>query len=346
MGLDFSVKVLFIAWREMLYSGLPPMGSLGDHVARGCRTRARRAGIGQWGMHMLSSRRIALAALVIALTAPPVFAQIDLAGMWRPMPRNEDGSGMDGDYAGLPLNAAGRWRAQSWVPENFDVPEWVCRPHSWDFSVEAGASRLRGSPRSTSPPRRSSPIAAGSRCATRKRRSGWTAAPRPPDWVRHSWSGFSTGEWQGDTLVQTATHLKENYIRRWGAMRSDQATVRIRYKRIGDYLRTTVIIYDPVYFDTPYIRTNLFWMNDPDLQMPPYPCDEATETVVARGTVPHQLPGKAILPAQNPDLTDRFGSPYEARLGGAETMYPEYIAKMKTFRRPPTVFSETGERGQ
>jgi hypothetical protein len=58
------------------------------------------------------------------------------------------------------------------------------------------------------------------------------------------------------------------------------------------------------------------------------------------------LPGKAILPAQNPDLTDRFGSPYEARLGGAETMYPEYIVKMKTFRRPPTTISETGERGQ
>jgi len=27
-------------------------------------------------------------------------------------------------------------------------------------------------------------------------------------------------------------------------------------------------------------------------------------------------------------------------------MYPEYIAKIKTFRRPPTVFSETPERGQ
>jgi hypothetical protein len=27
-------------------------------------------------------------------------------------------------------------------------------------------------------------------------------------------------------------------------------------------------------------------------------------------------------------------------------MYPEYIVKMKTFRRPPTTISETGERGQ
>jgi hypothetical protein len=39
--------------------------------------------------------------------------------------------------------------------------------------------------------------------------------------------------------------------------------------------------------------------------------------VVARGTVPHQLPGKAILPAQNPDLTDKFGSPRRRRVGNA-----------------------------
>mgnify|MGYP003693570677 CR=1 FL=1 len=33
--------------------------------------------------------------------------------------------------------------------------------------------------------------------------------PRPPDYALHTWSGFSTGEWDGDVLVQTATHLKE-----------------------------------------------------------------------------------------------------------------------------------------
>jgi hypothetical protein len=117
-------------------------------------------------------------------------------------------------------------------------------------------------------------------------------------------------------------------------MRSDRATVRIRWKRIGDYLRSTVIIYDPVYLDEPYIRTSLFWVSDPDLVMPPYPCEEATETVVERGTAPHYLPGRNLLPGQDPKVTDPFGTPYEARLGGAETMYPEYIAKMKTFPRP------------
>src|SRR5215510_3819242 len=85
-------------------------------------------------------KRIGWLIALIGLSGLPALAQTDvITGMWRPLARNEDGSGMDGDYAGLPLSAAGRLRAQSWSPENFDVPEWVCRPHAWDFSVEAVA---------------------------------------------------------------------------------------------------------------------------------------------------------------------------------------------------------------
>jgi hypothetical protein len=289
--------------------------------------------------------RLATAVVLLALGTTPVLAQMDLTGMWRPMPRNEDGSGVDGDYAGLPLNDAGRSRAQSWAPENFDVAEWVCRPHSWDFSVEAVAvMRLWTEVQ----PATQQLLAYRGRIAMRDQETTiWMDdRPRPSGYIRHSWSGFSTGEWEGGTLVQTATHLKENYIRRWGPMRSDRATVRTRYKRLGNYLRTTVLIYDPVYFEEPYIRTSLFWINDPQLRMPPYPCDEATETVVDRGTVPHALPGKSVLPGQDPQLTDRFGTPYEARLGGAATMYPEYITKMKTFPKRAAAVAPTGERGQ
>jgi hypothetical protein len=171
--------------------------------------------------------------------------------------------------------------------------------------------------------------------------------PQPPDYALHTWSGFSTGEWDGDVLVQTATHLKENYMRRWGPMRSDDATVRIRYKRIGNnYLRATVIVYDPVYFAEPYIRTSLIWALDPTLVLPPYPCEEATDTVVEHGTVPHYLPGKSLLPAQDPKETDQFGTPYEARLGGPETMYPEYIKKLQPFPRPNVNRAPAAERGQ
>ena len=74
-------------------------------------------------------KRIGLLVALVAAWTLPALAQTDVvSGMWRPLSRNEDGSGMDGDYAGLPLSAAGRLRAQSWAPENFDVPEMVCRP--------------------------------------------------------------------------------------------------------------------------------------------------------------------------------------------------------------------------
>lgn len=291
-------------------------------------------------------RRAACAVLVALLSGSAVWAQVDLTGLWRPLARDEDGSGMDGDYAGLPLNAAGRARAQAWTPENFEVPEWVCRPHAWDFSLEAGASQLRISAQIEDATQRLTALHGRLSMREQEVTIWMDGRPRPPDYTQHSWSGFATGEWEGDTLVQTTTHLKEAYIRRSGPMKSDQTTVRIRYKRIGNYLRATVILYDPVYLEAPYIRTSLFWINDPDLVMPPYPCEEATETVVERGTIPHYLPGRNLLPGQDPNLTDRFGTPFEARLGGAETMYPEYIAKMRSFRRPPQVLGEQTERGQ
>lgn len=292
------------------------------------------------------TKRIPLLIVLAALVAQPAYSQVDLAGVWRPLARNEDGSGMDGDYAGLPLSDEGRWRAQSWVPENFEVPELVCRPHAFDFSLEAGAARLRWVPEIEDITQRL--IAYHGRLTMREQETTiWMDdRPRPPDYVRHSWSGFNTGVFEGNTLVQTSTHLKEAYIRRWGPMRSDQATVRTRWRRLGtNYIRATVIIYDPVYLAEPYIRTSLFWVLDPNLALTPYPCEEATETVVERGTVPHALPGKSLLPGQNPEMTDSFGTPYEPRLGGPETMYPEYIAKMKTFPRPKTV-AGGGERGQ
>ena len=71
--------------------------------------------------------------------------------------------------------------------------------------------------------------------------------PHPPANALHTWSGFSTGEWDGDVLVVTTTHLKEAYMRRTGVMRSDQATVRTRWRRMGNYLQATSILYDPVH---------------------------------------------------------------------------------------------------
>jgi hypothetical protein len=285
--------------------------------------------------------RIALFVLLGTLAAQPAFAQVDFSGNWRPLPRNQDGSGMTGDVAGLPLSPAAQARAQSWSPEDFDVAEWVCRPHPFDYSLEGPLSPMRAWPEIDRPTQQVTAYHMHVNMMEQEATIWMDGRPHPPTNTLHTWSGFSTGEWDGNDLVVTTTHLKEGYIRRSGGMRSDKAVVRTRWRRIGNYLQATSILYDPVNLTEPYARSTMMWVNDPAMVMAPYPCEEATETAVPRGNVPHFLPGQSPMPGLDPKLTDRFGTPYEPRLGGAATMYPEYIAKMKAMPKPEKVFSDS-----
>ena len=288
----------------------------------------------------ITSKIIGKAGLVILMAAMaglwsvPAQAQVDLTGLWRPLARNQDGSGMTGDSAGLPLSPEGQWRAQSWSPDDFDTAEWVCRPHAFDYSLEGPLSAMRIWAEMDRPTQRIVAYRAHINMMEQETTIWMDGRPRPPANAPHTWSGFSTGEWDGDVLVVTTTHLKETYMRRTGVMRSDKATMRTRWRRIGNYLQATSFLYDPVYMAEPYVRSTMMWVYDPSLPEAPYPCEEATETAVPRGTVAHFLPGRSPLPGLNPKLADRFFTPIEARLGGPETMYPEFISKLKTFPRP------------
>jgi hypothetical protein len=289
--------------------------------------------------------RLLLLALLVMLVSQPVMAQgLDIAGLWRPLARNQDGSGMTGDMAGVPVSDGLRARAQSWSPDDFDVAEWVCRPHAWDYSLEGPLSPIRFWPEIDQPTQKVIAYHGHINQQEQETTIWMDGRPHPPENTIHTWSGFTTGEWDGDVLVTTTTHLKEAYIRRSGLMRSDRAVIRTRWRRIGNYLQATTIMYDPLNLTEPYIRSSMMWIDDPAMVMAPYPCEEATETAIPRGTVPHFLPGKSPLPGLNPELTDRFGTPYEPRLGGAATMYPEYIAKMRTMPRPKRTVEGTAER--
>jgi hypothetical protein len=296
--------------------------------------------------HVGAARRTWRILLLVMFASHPAFAQVDITGLWRPLPRNQDGSGMTGDSAGLPLSPAGQWRAQSWSPEDFDVAEWVCRPHSWDYSLEGPLSAMRLWAEVDRPTQRVVAYRGHLNMMEQETAIWMDGRPHPPENVLHTWSGFSTGVWDGDVLVVTTTHLKEAYMRRTGVMRSDKATVRTRWRRMGNYLQATSILYDPVYMAEPYARSTMMWVYDPGLTEAPYPCEEATETAVPRGAVPHFLPGKSPLPGFNAKLADRFGTPIEARLGGPETMYPEYLTKMKTFSRPTAAAPSGSSEGQ
>jgi hypothetical protein len=295
--------------------------------------QAREGNVARVGETRWKSR-VPLVLLLALSVSQPALAQVDLTGLWRPLPRNQDGSGMTGDSAGLPLTPEGQWRAQSWSPEDFDTAEWVCRPHAFDYSLEGPLSAMRIVAVMDFPTQQVVSYTAHLNQQEQESTIYMDGRPHPPKNTLHTWSGFSTGEWDGDVLVVTTTHLKETYIRRTGVMRSDQSIVRTRWRRMGDYLQATSILYDPVNFAEPSARSSMTWIYDPALTESPYPCEEATETAVPRGDVAHFLPGQSPLPGLNPNLADRFGTPIEARLGGPATMYPEYIARMRTLPRP------------
>lgn len=145
--------------------------------------------------------------------------------------------------------------------------------------------------------------------------------PHPPDYVAHTWQGFSTGEWRGDMLTVTMTHLKAAHVRRNGVPRSDQATLTEYFVRHGAVLTWVSIVHDPVYLTEPFMRTRNFALSARPSGGGLSLCVGAVEIAgLAPGYIPHHLPG------ENPYLTE-FSDYYgvgEAARGGAETMYPEY----------------------
>jgi hypothetical protein len=81
--------------------------------------------------------------------------------------------------------------------------------------------------------------------------------PHPPEYAGHTWSGFSTGHWEGHTLVVTTTHFKPNYMRRNGLSRSDKAVVTEWFRLHGNYMSVTQMVEDPVFLAEPLVQLQL-----------------------------------------------------------------------------------------
>ena len=106
--------------------------------------------------------------------------------------------------------------------------------------------------------------------------------------------------------------------RRYGARLLD------RFPRFERTVQT--VVRDPVILSEPLVRSQS-WVLDPTQQMGRDICETVPEIPKAADYVPHHLPGT------NPflhEVADWYGLPAEATRGGAETMYPEYMLKMKT----------------
>jgi hypothetical protein len=270
----------------------------------------------------------------IVLWSSPAYAQIDLAGEWAPQfheDQPERLAGPDiGDFAGLPINDAARTMAYAWNADILSIPEHQCKPHPSDYSPRGPAALQIW--KDVDPVSRQ--VIAWRTHIQWQAPERWIymdGRPHPDEFAAHTWQGFSTGEWLGQILKVTTTHLKKGWIRRNGVPRSDRAELTEYFWRHGEYLTWTVIINDPVYLTEPMVRSTDFrWA--PGQNVGNYPCQIVTELDRDQVWVPHWLPGT------NPYL-DLFSTTHDViqdgARGGAETMLPEFRKKVVAAQKWP-----------
>jgi hypothetical protein len=271
---------------------------------------------------------LACTALVSLGAARDASAQIDFSGIWAPIMHEdsiERAAGPDlGDYLGLPINDAARLRAESWDADLLTMEEHNCKPHPSTYGFR-GVGSLRITMDYDPATFQVRKIDTHIQWMEQRREVWMDGRPHPPDFAPHTWQGFSTGRWEGSTLVVETTHLKAGFMRRNGLPLSDRARLTERFIRHGDLLTHVSMIEDPVYLTETLIKTNGFRLTT-GMDIQPYPCQPAVEIERKPGEVPHYLPG------QNPYTTEfakKQKLPIEATRGGAETALPEFAKQVK-----------------
>src|SRR5437870_4708616 len=89
-------------------------------------------------------RRLLLLAAVLA--SSPALAQVDLSGEWSNLTHediNHRQSVEIGDYAGLPINEAGRLKAESWDEAVLATHERQCIPHVVTYAMRGQPGNIR-----------------------------------------------------------------------------------------------------------------------------------------------------------------------------------------------------------
>jgi hypothetical protein len=241
------------------------------------------------------------------------------------------------DYLGIPINEEARARALSYDGALLGVPEHQCMPHPSTYSFW-GPIQLR----ITEEVDDNLNLVAyhvGGTFRRADRTIYMDGRPHPPDYAPHTWAGFTTGKWEGNTLVTTTTHIKNAWIRRNGTPTSDQATVTTFYTRNDNTLTIVWMVHDPLYLTETYTKSTDFI---PTAQIPTatfgaalagaagdtfFKCFPSEEIVRAD---PYYVPN--YLPWANPfveEYANKLHIPPAAALGGAETAYPEYQDKLR-----------------
>src|SRR5712671_2470348 len=213
-------------------------------------------------------RTIALLGLLLAPST--TLAQTDLSGSWGARYHEDFAERIPGpelaNFLGLPINASARQWALSWDPSRLTLPEHQCQVHVSPY-IYRGPLQLRIW--EDRDPKSQKLLAIKNYISTYEQtRTIWMdGRPHPSEYAAHTWEGFSTGKWEGDTLTIASTHLKESFIRRNGVQGSYRRTVTEHVSLDEPYLTWILIVNDPDYLTEPLIRSVTF-VRAPNAQVP------------------------------------------------------------------------------
>ena len=280
---------------------------------------------------------VALAAPLIGQVPqiPPASAQapaVDLSGYWAPALHEdlmERGAGSEiADFGGFPLNEAGRLWALSYDPSRVTLRHHQCEAYLAPYQMRA-LGNFRIWEERESHTQRLLAIHVWAQTTEGHRIIWMDGRPHPPAWAPHTFRGFSTGQFVGNALVVSTTHMKNGALRRGnGVPQSDQATLTEYFVRHGDHLTNLTVVTDPVFLSEPIVRSNDYYRQPVDPGAWLYACDDG-EQILDRpaDAVPHYLFGQQPYARE---FSGRYKLPLAASLLGGVTMYPELGARLRT----------------
>lgn len=286
---------------------------------------------------------VALWTMVLVLMAVPVSAQIELSGSWAA--RNHEDALERGpgpyavDYTGLPINDEARERALSHSASQLGMIERQCGMYPPHY-IALGPFGLKIW-NETDPISGNTVAWKIGAWEDRATTTIWMdGRPHPSSNAPHERGGFTTGVWEGDTLVTRTTHMRAGVIRRNGVPNSDRAEMTMYFFRNADLLTLLVVVDDPTYLTEPFMVSKNFQLDTAPIRPIGPPCVPGYEGHSGEGRVPHYLPGA------NPfieELTTLYHIPREAILGGAETMSPDFRRRIRdAYVRPEKCIRNCG----
>ena len=212
---------------------------------------------------------ISVAALAVAASAAPAHKLPDWSGVWgQGLSRNMDPDTKTGSRQNPPLNAEYRARYEDYL-----TAVAAGKPHGDIGCLPEGMPRIMRAPFPMEVVVSPEQVWVLSEFKRETRRI-YTDGRKVPADVDPSYEGYSTGRWEGDTLVVDTVAIKRGTIDSGGLEHSDKLTTHERMRRVDhNTFEDRITMTDPEVFTRPWTVVRHYPLQ-PTWEIKEYVCEE------------------------------------------------------------------------